>query len=95
MTKKYLITLSVLATVALTSPNEVSAQYGQVLGTYGQVLSSEAPEEVTIVHEVKDAGIGDFVNPVALVGGLMVAGGAYLYIDRKNKASLKDFSFIK
>jgi len=77
-----------LAVMALTLPSEVGAQYGQV-------LASETPEEVTIVHEVKAAGIGDVLNPAAVSGGLLVVSGAYLYFDRKRKSILEDFSFVK
>ena len=88
MTNKIIISLSLLIAVALMAPKVVDAQYGQV-------LASETPEEVTIIHQVKGAGIGDVLNPAALVGGSLVLSGAYLYFDRKKKASFADFSFVK
>lgn len=42
-------------------PKNVVAQYGQ----YGQILGSSTPE-VKIVHEVKEAGIEDYLNPKTL-----------------------------
>lgn len=58
---KKIIAILVFFFGLLLAPRTVAAQYGQ----YGQILGSSA-SDVQIVHEVKPAGIEDYINPKTL-----------------------------